>query len=231
MTVHGLNLTAMFVLGFLGTGHCLGMCGPLVVALPGRVGTWSAHLLYHAGRIGAYAVGGGVRGALGGWRGGGAEGGDVLTGATQVQLIVAVFAVLFLLLFGLNRLGVLAEPAWLGGLDPQRLPGFGPVYRSVLHGSRLSGLLLCGLMLGLLPCGLSYAAFAAALASGGFLSGGLMCLAFGLGTLPGLLALGSGLGLLIRRFRRQTEMIAGLIMIAMALFLSLDIWAALTNGR
>ena len=220
----------MFLLGFLGTGHCLGMCGPLVIALPGRSGRWSAHALYHLGRIGTYSLVGAVLGALGGWQGAAVHGQrDLLTGTTQLQLVVAGLAVLFLLVFGLNRLGVLPEPAWLGGFNPQRLPGFGVLFKAALHQGRGTSLLLCGLMLGFLPCGLSYAAFARSLAAGGFLSGGLMCLAFGLGTLPGLLILGSGVGALIRRFRQQTEMLAGLIMIAMALFLALDIWAALTN--
>jgi uncharacterized protein len=227
---YGLDLSAMFLLGFLGTGHCLGMCGPLVVALPGRFGRWSAHALYHLGRIGTYSLTGAVLGALGGWQGTAPDGHSaLLTGTTQLQLLLAGVAALFLLFFGLNRLGLLSEPAWLSGFNPRRIPGFGAVFRQVLHGGHRPALLICGTMLGLLPCGLSYAAFARSLAAGGFLSGGLMCLVFGLGTLPGLLILGSGLGALIRRFRQQTEMIAGLIMIAMALFLAVDIWAALTN--
>jgi uncharacterized protein len=227
---YSLDLTAMFLLGLLGTGHCLGMCGPLVVALPGRFGSWAAHGLYHLGRIGTYSLVGMVLGALGGWHSAAGQA-DLLTGTARLQLLVAVFAAVFLLLFGLNRLGVLPEPAWLTGIDPRRLPGFGTVLEKVIHRSRISALLPCGVMLGFLPCGLSYAAFARALAAGGSVSGALMCLAFGLGTLPGLLALGGGLGLVIRRFRQQTEMIAGLIMIGMALLVALDIWAAFSNSN
>jgi uncharacterized protein len=224
---YGLDLSAMFLMGLLGTGHCLGMCGPLVVALPGRFGSWAAHALYHLGRIGTYSLVGAVLGALGGWQR--AAGGqvDLLAGTARLQLLVAVFAALFLLLFGLNRLGVLPEPAWMRGIDPRRLPGFGSVLHKAMYRGQWPALFLSGLMLGLLPCGLSYAAFARALAAGGFGGGAVMCLVFGMGTLPGLLALGSGFGALMRRYREQSEMITGLIMITMALFISLDIWAAL----
>jgi uncharacterized protein len=156
----------------------------------------------------------------------------LLAGTARLQLLLAGVAALFLLLFGLNRLGAAARARLaVRGIDPRRLPGFGCRAAGKVAAPRPIGRRCCfaGLMLGLLPCGLSYAAFARSLAAGGFLSGGLMCLVFGLGTLPGLLILGSGLGALIRRFRQQTEMIAGLIMIAMALFLAVDIWAALTN--
>ena len=59
------DLTAMFLLGLLGTGHCVGMCGPLVFAFPGRTGRFSAHLWYHSGRILTYCLVGGLMGGLG----------------------------------------------------------------------------------------------------------------------------------------------------------------------
>ena len=60
------ELTPLFLLGFLGSGHCIGMCGPLVVAFPGQSGRFSAHLCYHGGRLLTYVVIGAVMGALGG---------------------------------------------------------------------------------------------------------------------------------------------------------------------
>ena len=78
---------------------------------------------------------------------------------------------------------------------------------------------LIGLMLGLLPCGLSYAAFARSLAAGSALRGGLLTLMFGIGTLPSLLLLGTGAGSILQRYRRQTELAAGLIMLGMSFML------------
>ena len=45
------SFVALFFLGLSGTGHCIGMCGPLVFAFPGKTGHVSAHLCYHAGRL------------------------------------------------------------------------------------------------------------------------------------------------------------------------------------
>ena len=70
--------------------------------------------------------------------------------------------------------------------------------------------------MGLLPCGLSFAAFARALATAEPLAGAGMALAFGLGTLPGLLLLGTGLAVVARRYRRHSDLLAGVVMIAIA---------------
>jgi sulfite exporter TauE/SafE len=72
------------------------------------------------------------------------------------------------------------------------------------------------MMLGFLPCGLSFAAFARALASANPWSGAALVFFFGIGTLPGLLVLGTGGAGIIRRYRVQSEILAGLLMIAMA---------------
>ena len=70
--------------------------------------------------------------------------------------------------------------------------------------------------MGTLPCGLSYAAFARALAGAGILPGAGMALIFGIGTLPGLLAVGIGAAVFFHRYRRVADILAGLIMLGMA---------------
>ena len=60
-----LTFFSMFMLGILGTGHCLGMCGPLVIAFPARSGKLASHLYYHLGRIFTYVVIGSVMGGIG----------------------------------------------------------------------------------------------------------------------------------------------------------------------
>jgi sulfite exporter TauE/SafE len=146
-----------------------------------------------------------------------------MDGILRLQLLMSALAALFLLLFGLNRLGILPEPAWLAAADFQKIPILGRLVRRSMQTTQLLSVFTLGLMLGLLPCGLSYAAFARALASGSSLSGGLLVLCFGIGTLPGLLLLGTSAGLLLKRHRRLTEILAGLIMVAMALLLARDI--------
>jgi sulfite exporter TauE/SafE len=70
--------------------------------------------------------------------------------------------------------------------------------------------------MGMLPCGLSFGAFARALAAADPLVGAGLALAFGLGTLPGLLMLGTGLSVLARRFRRHSDLLAGIVMTVIA---------------
>jgi len=88
-------------------------------------------------------------------------------------------------------------------------------------GSRAS-VFLFGLMMGFLPCGLSYAAFARALASGGFLEGGLLLLCFGLGTVPGLFLVGTGASGFVRRYRQYSDLLSGMLMIGIAVSLAAD---------
>lgn len=218
------DMVSMFLLGILGTGHCLGMCGPLVVAFPMRVGGLSAHLLYHAGRLATYTAVGLFMGGLGVGLSrlallGGA---DPLRWIVRVQVGFSLVAALFLCHFGLTRLGVVREPEWMSLATPSRIPGYRRVVGTL--GGRRSrvAMLLLGAMLGFLPCGLSFAAFSRALASGSAASGALLVICFGIGTVPGLLALGTAGAGILRRYRRQSDVLAGLLMIGMAAVLAMD---------
>lgn len=194
------------------------MCGPLVVALPGQTRRCGAHLGYHAGRLAAYSAIGAVMGGVGSGmiRLAAVIGGDPMVWMARVQVGIGLLAGVVLLGLGLSRLGWVAEPVWLAVAAPHRLPGWRRLLAKAADWRTNGDLFLMGLMLGGLPCGLSYAAFAKALASAQVAQGALGALLFGLGTLPGLLAVGAGAGMLLNRFRRQADMLAGLIMIGMA---------------
>jgi len=216
-----IDAVALFMLGFLGTGHCIGMCGPLVVALPGQTGRFSAHLAYHAGRLITYSVIGASMGAAGSGLIGlaSAVGGNPVVWITRVQMGISLLAGLFLLFFGLSRLGLVAEPRWLAIAVPNRMPGWRRLMSRAANQRSNLDLFLMGVFLGGLPCGLSYAAFAKALSVAQMPAGALTALIFGLGTLPGLLAVGAGAAVYFNRFRRQADILAGLIMIGMAAIL------------
>jgi sulfite exporter TauE/SafE len=220
------NAMAMFLLGLAGTGHCLGMCGPLVVAIPGQVGRWCAHPVYHLGRLVTYTLVGACLGAIGGGLThlASAGTGQVLIWTARLQVAISALAALVLLVLGLHRMGFLREPRWLAAATPQHLPVVGSAMIRAMHHRSIPAVFFLGLLLGLLPCGLSYAAFARTLASGAMLTGARWALAFGLGTLPGLLVLGTGAGAFLRHYRRQSEMVTGLLMIGMAVSLAVDIW-------
>jgi len=218
MLTSTVDVAALFMLGFLGTGHCIGMCGPLVVAFPGQTGRFSAHLAYHAGRLATYSI----IGALMGLAGKGMIqislqfGGSPLLWISRCQVFIGLVAGLFLLWFGLFRLGYLSEPDWLSIATPNRIPGWKRLVRGASANRSLVNLFVLGLFLGGLPCGLSYAAFAKALSGADLLAGASMAFFFGLGTLPGMLAVGAGSGFVLHRFRRQADLVAGLIMLGMA---------------
>jgi len=222
------DLSSMFMLGLLGTGHCLGMCGPLVFALPGQHRGLGPHLAYHGGRVGMYAFVGLLMGALGGGLRllAGTLAADPLTWMAAVQTGFGFVAAILLGGLGVVRLGLVPEPQWLAMASPSRIPGVGRWLRDASAAGRGAGMWAAGAVMGLLPCGLSFAAFARALGAASPLAAAGLTLAFGLGTLPGLLLLGTGLAPFIRRYRRASDLLAGLLMVAMALQLMVRLLAA-----
>lgn len=193
---HGGLLTSLFLTGLIGSAsHCAGMCGPFVLsqvaakleAIPAasmsefRRISGAALLPYHLGRATSY----GALGALAGWASGALSG---WSGFRYVAGGLLVLAALFLIGMAVPRLKAL----WGGG-------GGGESWWS-RHVAALARPLfssptgwrgwLLGVALGFIPCGLLYAALAAAAASGDALGACLAMLAFTLGTVPALLAVG-----------------------------------------
>ena len=214
------ELYSLLLMGLLGTGHCIGMCGPIVLAIPAQTGTTSAQALYNLGRITTYSAVGAFLGATG-------AGLADLSEVARIQVGVSLLTSVLLLLLGLLRLGILQEPAWLAEGSPSKIPGFRKVLQAVTVRQSRPSIFLFGLMMGFLPCGLSYGAFAMALSSGGVREGAISLLAFGLGTLPGLFFVGTGASGLIRRYRRQSDLLAGILMIAIAVSLVVQALGAL----
>jgi sulfite exporter TauE/SafE len=211
----------LFVSGLLGSlGHCLGMCGPLVLMVGARLGSQgrrraSRYFAYHGARIAVYALLGTVVGTLGSLLGFGGHLGRL---AGVISLILG----LGVILLGLGYLGWLPN----GGLD---LAG-----DWVMHGmdwalqrDRPGGVLLLGGLNGLLPCGLVYSSLLVTASSGGSLSGALGMLAFGAGTIPALLVLGLGAGMLNVRARQAMARVAGALIVLVGLQLLLRGGAAL----
>jgi sulfite exporter TauE/SafE len=222
--MRNLDLYSIFLLGLLGTGHCIGMCGPLVLAIPTQAGRVWAHLLYHLGRVTTYVGVGGVLGGVGAGLslGASAAASDPLAWVARMQIAFSFVAACFLLLFALFRLGILQEPDWLAVASPKKMPGFASVQKGVMtQGSRAS-VFGFGLIMGFLPCGLSYAAFSMALPSGGVLPGGLLLACFGLGTVPGLFLVGTGATGLLRRYRRYSDLLSGILMVGISVSLAVD---------
>lgn len=206
------NLLAFFIVGLLGAGHCAGMCGGIVGALslqsaPGsRV--FTIHLAYSLGRITSYGLAGIIVGTLGHFVG----------GLLPVQRGLYVLAQLMLVAMGVYLLGLTQSLAWLERGGQALWRRIQPLTRRFLPVRGVMQAIPLGLLWGWLPCGLVYGALATALASGTPLQGGLLMLAFGLGTLPNLLLA----GLLLARFRRfaqarVTRLLSGVLILGFGL--------------
>lgn len=178
-------LWAGFLFGLLGSFHCVGMCGAIALALPGRPGASLLHsgsyvagrLLYNLGRTTTYAA----LGALAGLAGYSLR----LAGLQQSLSITSGCLILLLVAVPERYTARLAD--WLGlGRPLHRV-------KSTLAGlfQHTSGRALygAGVLNGLLPCGLVYLALAGALSAPGVLGAAAYMACFGLGTLPLMLGL------------------------------------------
>jgi len=165
-----------FSIGMLGSFHCVGMCGPLALALPlSQNSFWAKFtgtLLYNAGRVVTYAVFGLVFGLIGQTA--------ALFGFQQWLSIAAGAVILLFIImpkkYTINRLVSGKATSFFTGLRNR----LGLLFTQKNN----SSLFVIGLLNGLLPCGLVYMAVAGAIAAGDVASSVLFMASFGLGTLP-----------------------------------------------
>ena len=169
-------ITTALILGLLGSFHCVGMCGPIAVALPINNQSWWSRIagtfLYNIGRAITYAALGAVFGVLGE----GIQLGGFQSWISIAMGLIMIISVLFPVLFRNTRL---LDKYIYGYVNKLKM-----YLRPLLKNSSLGSLFVIGLLNGLLPCGLVYVALAGAIATGGVVSGALFMFVFGLGTLP-----------------------------------------------
>ena len=169
-------LFSAFILGILGSFHCIGMCGPIAFMLPvsreNNLLKLFQIFLYHFGRLLSYAIIGLAFGLIG-------KSLNIFGIQQQLSIGIGVLMILVIL------------------LPSQKLQKFnftGPLYRLVGKVKSSLGVALkkrtpdtfftIGFLNGFLPCGLVYMAVFGAVASGEIFSGSLYMLLFGLGTIP-----------------------------------------------
>ena len=217
-----LTFLSAFLAGLLGTTHCLGMCvsiaGTLSLCLPSKIHQtpfrfWSYLLTYNVGRISSYVVAG---------------------------MLISFVSTQFLQTFSLNHshpsihwlsgfimiaLGLHLGKWWQGLTFLEKIGAFfwrrlEPIGRRLIPVKHLSQALGFGLVWGWLPCGLVYSVLALSLTSGSVWQGGLLMLAFGLGTLPMSLILGATTPWLTRLARKPfIYQLVGILIIGFGLFL------------
>ncbi|MBP0940590.1 sulfite exporter TauE/SafE family protein [Pseudomonas alliivorans] len=201
-------LLSALVLGLLGGGHCLGMCGGLMgaltLAIPREQRTRRLRLMmaYNLGRIISYAIAGFFSGLVG-WAVANSP------GATTLRVIAA----LLLIAMGLYLAG------WWSGLTRIERLGRGiwrhlqPFATRLLPISSMPRALLLGALWGWLPCGLVYSTLLWAASQGNAIDSALLMLAFGLGTWPVLLATGLAAERTTALLRKRSVRAAGGVLV------------------
>ncbi len=179
-----------FILGFVGSLHCAGMCGPLALALPGTSSTFIAgRVLYNSGRLISYCGLGIVSGLLGR---------TLVLADIQRWVSIALGVLILAGLFGSRKLAVWNPVASV-------VQSLKAQFSTLLRRRSLLSLVALGILNGFLPCGLVYVAAAGAITTGGIVAGGEYMIAFGLGTVPMMLAIGLSGRLVPVRVRLQLQ--------------------------
>lgn len=224
-------IASLFLAGVVGSlVHCAGMCGPFVLtqvtarleSVPAsQMRDWhrltgAALVPYHAGRLTTYGLLGAIAALMAG----------ELTQASGLRWVsaglLAVAAVLFLG-YAVPRLTFLLPGTYTFGWS-EKVTGFAaPLLRNP-SGWRGYGL---GLVLGFIPCGLVYAALTAAAATADPIAGAAGMIAFGLGTVPGLLAVGLFGHVAASRWRLAVTRVAPVLMVFNAGVLASLAWRLL----
>lgn len=213
-----LYLTTGFTIGF---GHCIGMCGPIVVALNFKIQSRRkifAQLLYHYGRITTYAVLGGLMGATGTFT-------TVATRLEGIQKIAMIASGVLIVVMGLGTFGL--------GRWGQAVATRFDTSKFISKGFQSLGGIQStwvyypvGLLFGLLPCGPVYTALIGAARSGmeaeniarGILSGMGLMAAFGLGTVPALFLVTKIADWGISRYKGVIYKLGSLLMIGLGIY-------------
>ena len=188
---------AMAIAGLAGSLHCVGMCGPILLAFQAafspagdgdgkaRPSAWSEFLAYHLGRVWTYALLGLLVGLLGGsarslfdqlgWQ----RALALAFAAAWIAAGVALFS---------QGLGLFGARRGQKGQNRRWSPWRWQWFRALVAERGFAARLVLGAVMGLLPCGLVYAALALAATLPSPLHAAVAMLAFGAGTVPALTA-------------------------------------------
>jgi uncharacterized protein len=205
-----LGVVSAFAVGLLGGVHCAAMCGGIVGALATQSDRAPVHfhLAYSAGRIASYTL----AGALAGWIGSSAF---LLEGMLPAERVLYLVANVVLIGMGLYLAGLSRAILWLERPGAAVWRALEPLARPLFPVRSAAAAAGVGAVWGFLPCGMVYTVLVGALAAHDPATGAAMLAAFGLGTLPNVLAIGL-LAQRVNAWRRipQVRMAAGALIVA-----------------
>ncbi|MXR67374.1 sulfite exporter TauE/SafE family protein [Shewanella insulae] len=212
------SITGAFLVGLMGAGHCIGMCGGLVGAfsqqLPKKasdnilLGQLQFILSYNLGRILSYTLAGAL------------VGGSASLLSTLFSLDAYLVGMRVLAGVMMIVTGLYIAQIWSGVVQIERLGKLlwrliGPIANKLLPITDLKQAFAAGLLWGWLPCGLVYSTLTWAVAANSAEQGAMIMAAFGLGTLPALVSVGVATRYFAQLVQaRKVRLISGLILVS-----------------
>lgn len=185
-----IDVIGAFIVGLMGAGHCIGMCGGVSAAISISTSTssyprWLFILFYNLGRICSYVL---VGAAIGGFFVSIANASESYSALVYLRIFAGTLMCLLALYIanwwkGLIYIEYIGKKLW--ALISPLTKGFLPL-RTPFHA------LPFGFLWGWLPCGLVYSTLSWAAVSGSAFNGALIMMAFGVGTLPAMFLVGVG---------------------------------------
>jgi len=213
-----IDLSLVFVTGLLSSLHCVGMCGPIVLAysLAGdvprssaRFGGVAIHAAYNSGRILSYALLGAVAGLAG------MAFSFVRTAGEYVSIVGGVI----MIAAGLALLGL--WPAKSDNKAGFMVKGLARVHSALLRSPTVGSKMALGLLTPLLPCGILYAMVVKAAATQSLGYGALTMGLFAVGMSPALMLMGSLSSFFTPKARKRAEQLAAVTVIFLGIMLLL----------
>jgi len=212
-----ISLISIITVAFLGSlGHCIGMCGGIVIAYstskidPNRpkISQATAHLIYNLGRVTTYTIMGTIFGAIGG----------VVSFNNIAIASLTILAGIFMVLAGLSISG---KVKFLTMLEHSftKAKWYQNTFREILQSKSLYSFYTLGLLNGLLPCGLVYFFAVTAASTASAFWGGVVMFIFGISTIPSLFLLGMITNYFKEQnFRKVMINLASIVVIAFGIY-------------
>ena len=201
-----------FLMGFIGSVHCIGMCGPLTMALP-----FSQHksffkyismALYHFGKILSYASLGLIVGLFG-------KQIFVIDSQQSLSIIIGILMLIYVVWVYLVKIN--AKLNLLQFIQTPVLKALTTLFKN----KNLYVFIFLGFLNGLLPCGMVYLALGSAMSTGQPYYAALFMAFFGIGTMPALLMVALGGQMVGFEWRRKLQKVLPVFIIGMGVMLIL----------
>lgn len=206
-----MEIWTALAIGFFGSFHCIGMCGPIALALPGAGDSTfkliTGRTLYNFGRVVTYAFLGAIFGLIGH--------SIALAGFQKGLSIVLGIAIIASVLIKSSYFSAVKNKLGANGFYEHLKKLIGRQFKK----RGVSTLFTIGILNGLLPCGFVYIGLAGSLTTGTITGGMLYMALFGLGTFPAMMAMSLAPGLFSISLRRRINKAVPVLAVLFGIYL------------